>query len=127
MASCSTQLISVELTNPESNKTYTITVTEREFERLQTDATFASLKLEEAENLEYARFISETDAEEPEGSESDLNGSIEESMRNPSEDSAFKWPHEAILLLLDEYEKRQNDFNSGRISKKNCGWTLVLN
>ncbi|KAK9876213.1 hypothetical protein WA026_012514, partial [Henosepilachna vigintioctopunctata] len=39
-------------------------------------------------------------------------------MRNPSEDSAFKWPHEAILLLLDEYEKRQNDFNSGRISKK---------
>ncbi|KAK9877924.1 hypothetical protein WA026_020147 [Henosepilachna vigintioctopunctata] len=118
MASCSTQLISVELTNPESNKTYTITVTEREFERLQTDATFASLKLEEAENLEYARFISETDAEEPEGSESDLNGSIEESMRNPSEDSAFKWPHEAILLLLDEYEKRQNDFNSGRISKK---------
>ncbi|KAK9891726.1 hypothetical protein WA026_016522 [Henosepilachna vigintioctopunctata] len=67
MASCSTQLISVELTNPESNKTYTITVTEREFERLQT---------------------------------------------------AFKWPHEAILLLLDEYEKRQNDFNSGRISKK---------
>ncbi|KAK9881388.1 hypothetical protein WA026_016278 [Henosepilachna vigintioctopunctata] len=177
MASCSTQLISVELTNPESNKTYTITVTEREFERLQTDATFASLKLEEAENLEYARFISETDAEEPEGSESNLNGSIDESMRNPSEDSgeferlqtdatfaslkleeaenleyarfisetdaeehegsesnlngsidesmrnpsedsAFKWPHEAILLLLDEYEKRQNDFNSGRISKK---------
>ncbi|KAK0167676.1 hypothetical protein PV328_012438, partial [Microctonus aethiopoides] len=30
----------------------------------------------------------------------------------------FKWPHEAILLLIDEYEKRQHDFISGKISQK---------
>ncbi|XP_026475511.1 uncharacterized protein LOC113380515 [Ctenocephalides felis] len=43
----------------------------------------------------------ETDAEEPEGSKSHLNG-------------AFKWTHEAILLLL-EYQKRQIDFNENGI------------
>ncbi|XP_026476419.1 trihelix transcription factor GTL1-like [Ctenocephalides felis] len=39
-------------------------------------------------------------------------------MRIESEESAFKWPHEAILLLLDEYEKRQMNFISGKMSQK---------
>ncbi|XP_074115930.1 uncharacterized protein LOC141538395 isoform X2 [Cotesia typhae] len=104
MASSRTQLFSIELTDPESHKTYTITVTDDELERLETDATFASFKLQEAKDLEYAQFISETDAEEVEGSESNLNGdgSIDLPVRSPSEDSAFKWPRDAILLLLDE-------------------------
>lgn len=38
----------------------------------------------------------------------------------------FKWPHEAILLLLEEYNLRQNDFVTGKTSQKksmvfNCG------
>lgn len=33
--------------------------------------------------------------------------------------AAFKWPHEAILLLIDEYQKRSTDFISGKISQKN--------
>lgn len=32
--------------------------------------------------------------------------------------AAFEWPHEAILLLIDEYEKRQYDFISEKISQK---------
>ncbi|XP_044732246.1 uncharacterized protein LOC123295095 [Chrysoperla carnea] len=122
MASSKPKLF-VELTDPENNKIYTIIVTDREYERLQTDETFANFKLQEAKeskDLQYAQFISETDTEEPEGSETNVNGdgSIDESVRSPSEDSAFKWPHEAILLLLDENQKRKIDFNSGKISQK---------
>lgn len=32
--------------------------------------------------------------------------------------TAFKWPHEATLLLIDEYQKRQTDFSSGKFSQK---------
>lgn len=38
--------------------------------------------------------------------------------------TVFKWPHEAILLLLEEYALRQNDFTSGKMSQKKI-WALI--
>lgn len=39
---------------------------------------------------------------------------------------AFKWPHEAILLLVEEYRKRADDFCSGKVSQKKT-WQAVSN
>lgn len=36
----------------------------------------------------------------------------------------FKWPHEAILLLIEEYNLRQEDFTSGKMSQKKI-WSLI--
>ncbi|XP_071581407.1 uncharacterized protein, partial [Temnothorax nylanderi] len=36
----------------------------------------------------------------------------------------FKWPHEAIFLLIEEYNLRQNDFHSGKMSQKKV-WSLI--
>lgn len=38
--------------------------------------------------------------------------------------TVFKWPHEAILLLLEEYTLRQNDFVTGKTSQKKI-WSLI--
>lgn len=43
-----------------------------------------------------------------------LNGNEEIS----NESGAFKWPNEAILLLIEEYRKRADDFCSGKVSQK---------
>lgn len=37
---------------------------------------------------------------------------------NNETDNVFKWPREAILLLIEEYRKRTDDFYSGRISQQ---------
>lgn len=31
---------------------------------------------------------------------------------------AFKWPHDAVLLLIEEYRIRAEDFSSGKVSQK---------
>ncbi|XP_024874860.1 uncharacterized protein LOC112456499, partial [Temnothorax curvispinosus] len=45
---------------------------------------------------------------------------VHEKLHNTSNEEigGFKWPHEAILLLIEEYNIRQNDFVSGRMSHK---------
>ncbi|KAK0071162.1 hypothetical protein PV326_001597, partial [Microctonus aethiopoides] len=68
---------------------------------------------------EYMLFMDEKDSENFEAEHNLFgDGIIDESTKNKIEDSAFKWPHEAVLLLIDEYEKRQHDFISGKISQK---------
>lgn len=37
---------------------------------------------------------------------------------------AFKWPHDAILLLIEEYRVRQNDFFSGKMSQKKIWFSI---
>ncbi|XP_026821906.1 trihelix transcription factor ASIL1-like [Rhopalosiphum maidis] len=37
---------------------------------------------------------------------------------------AFKWPNEAILLLIEEYQKRSDDFCSGKVSQKKT-WQAI--
>jgi len=36
----------------------------------------------------------------------------------------YKWPHEAILLLIEEYRTRRDDFHSGKISQKKV-WDAI--
>ncbi|KAH0563771.1 hypothetical protein KQX54_006233 [Cotesia glomerata] len=123
MASSLPKLFSINLNDPESGKTYTISVTSDEIKRLETDVNFSSLKLSEAKDLEYAEFLSEHDSYT--GEALDPNLTFDENPEDPeelnkstTEDSAFKWAHEAILLLLDEYQKEQSSFSSGKISQK---------
>ncbi|KYN06227.1 PREDICTED: uncharacterized protein LOC108783174 [Cyphomyrmex costatus] len=50
----------------------------------------------------------------------------EESVHNDHSDNvgAFKWSHEATLLLIEEYNLRQQDFTSGIMSQKKL-WSLI--
>jgi len=41
-----------------------------------------------------------------------------------SSEHLFKWPHEAILLLIEEYRKFSSNFYSGRLSHKKI-WQLI--
>ncbi|XP_074102732.1 uncharacterized protein LOC141529888 [Cotesia typhae] len=120
MANLLPKLFSVNLTNSESNRSYTISVTADKAKRLERDVAFATLKLEEAKNLEYAELISEQDVETVEALDPGLNFDeiVDESPKSINEDSVFKWPHEAILMLLDEYRKEQSYLTSGKISQK---------
>ncbi|XP_074114033.1 uncharacterized protein LOC141537097 [Cotesia typhae] len=120
MANLLPKLFSVNLTDSESNRSYTISVTADEAKRLERDVAFTTLKLEEAKNLEYAELISEQDVETVEALDPGLNFDeiVDESPKSTNEDSVFKWPHEAILMLLDEYRKEQSDLTSGKISQK---------
>lgn len=43
---------------------------------------------------------------------------MEQNINNETDNNVFKWPREAILLLIEKYRKRTDDFYSGRISKK---------
>lgn len=36
----------------------------------------------------------------------------------------FKWPHDAVLLLIEEYRVRQNDFSAVKMSHKKI-WGLI--
>uniref|UniRef100_A0A2S2P8L4 Myb/SANT-like DNA-binding domain-containing protein n=1 Tax=Schizaphis graminum TaxID=13262 RepID=A0A2S2P8L4_SCHGA len=81
---------------------------------------FANKMLNKAK---YTRFMEEVNAEE--SSEPNVSVSVGQNETLPMEqninietDNVFKWPHEAILLLIEEYRKRTDDFYSGRISQK---------
>lgn len=41
--------------------------------------------------------------------------------------NCFKWCHEAILLLIEEYRNRADDFISGKVSQKKYGKQLARN
>lgn len=77
------------------------------------DKVFANQKLEEAK---YAAAI-ESDKE---------NSSVARLQSNEScsDNVIYKWSHEAILLLIEEYRIRKDDFNSGKISQKKV-WDTI--
>lgn len=84
------------------------------------DTAFGEKMLKKAK---YRRFVEEFVADETsEPNESVSVDQNEISMINnintETENNIFKWPHEAILLLVEEYRKRAEDFYSGRISQK---------
>jgi len=60
-----------------------------------------------------------------ENNEDDLLSTFSNIVENSNESSgAFKWPNEAILLLIEEYRKRADDFCSGKVSQKRT-WQAV--
>lgn len=55
----------------------------------------------------------------------DLLSTFNNIEENSNESSgAFKWPNEAILLLVEEYRTRADDFCSGKVSQKRT-WQAV--
>ncbi|XP_018314141.1 uncharacterized protein [Mycetomoellerius zeteki] len=83
------------LKHAEDNEVYTILLTEEEAKCLGADNS-----------------ISEISHAEPLHSDHTDNVGV------------FKWPHEAILLLIEEYNLRQEDFTSGKMSQKKI-WSLI--
>ncbi|KAL4154228.1 hypothetical protein QTP88_002055 [Uroleucon formosanum] len=60
-----------------------------------------------------------------ENDEDDLLSTVNNIEENSNESNgAFKWPNEAILLLIEEYWKRADDFCSGNVSQKRT-WQAV--
>jgi len=82
---------------------------------------FANKMLNKAK---YMRFMEDVTAEESSvlnKKESFVQNEtlpMEQNINNETDNNVFKWPHEAILLLIEEYRKRTYDFYSGRISQK---------
>ncbi|KAH0546722.1 hypothetical protein KQX54_014220 [Cotesia glomerata] len=93
---------------------------------------FASKKLEEAKSFEYAKQISDENPESVEALDGEMDFD-EFNEVNASggpdnctvEDSVFKWPHEAILMLIEEYRTNENNFTTGKISQKKLWKNLM--
>ncbi|KYM75376.1 hypothetical protein ALC53_14072 [Atta colombica] len=83
------------LKNIENDEIYTILLTEEEAKCLGADKSISEIN--HAESLH-----------------SDHSDNI----------GVFKWPHKAILLLIEEYNLRQEDFINGKMSHKKI-WSLI--
>ncbi|XP_043285124.1 uncharacterized protein [Venturia canescens] len=55
---------------------------------------------------------------------SDVDEAIADEHQNETEE--IEWPHEATLLLLEEYREREDDFETGQISEENM-WRDISN
>ncbi|CAI6374779.1 unnamed protein product [Macrosiphum euphorbiae] len=51
-------------------------------------------------------------------SQNNYSGTVQEEQTAEVDVNVFKWPHEAILLLIEEYRKTADNFCSGKISQK---------
>ncbi|XP_011067854.1 PREDICTED: trihelix transcription factor GT-2-like isoform X1 [Acromyrmex echinatior] len=83
------------LKNIENDEIYTILLTEEEAKCLGADNSISEIN--HAESLH-----------------SDHSDNV----------GVFKWPHKAILLLIEEYNLRQEDFINGKMSHKKI-WSLI--
>lgn len=94
------------------------------------DVAFGEKMLKKAK---YRRFVEEFVADEGVSVDQNETVSIDQNetvsvdqneisminnINTETENNVFKWPHEAILLLVEEFRKRTDDFYSGRISQK---------
>lgn len=59
-----------------------------------------------------------------ENEKENLSVAILQSNESYSDNVIYKWSHEAILLLIEEYRIRRDDFNSGKISQKKV-WDAI--
>lgn len=82
-----------------------------------SDSDFADQKLEEAKHAAL-----EEENEKENSSVAILQSNNE--FHSLSDNVIFKWPHEAILLLIEEYNIRKDDFNSGKTSQKKI-WDAI--
>ena len=82
-----------------------------------SDLVFASQKLEEAKHA----------AASIENEKENSSVAILQSNESFSDNAIYKWSHEVILFLIEEYRIRKNDFNSSKISQKKFGMQLAKN
>ncbi|XP_043282615.1 uncharacterized protein [Venturia canescens] len=114
--------ISVTLQDAETGKQYTIFVTKDESQRINTDLNFASLKLQEAIAMHYDLDAVENDYQE--NMEILDESGHDQSTPACAEFGVFKWPHDAILLLIEEYRSQEDNFKSGKTSQKKI-WAAI--
>lgn len=82
---------------------------------------FANKMLNKAK---YIRFMEEISAEESFAPNESVSVGqnetlpMEQNINIETDNNVFKWPHEAILLLIEEYRKRTDNFYSGHIFQK---------
>nr|XP_012233087.1 PREDICTED: uncharacterized protein LOC105678374 [Linepithema humile] len=104
------QGVLVTLEDINTGLVYTTRLSPKDAHRVETDTVFASevlsvLKKSQGESSSSSSMISTA---------STLDAEIPES----EPDSVFKWSHQAVLLLIEEYRKREEDVISGKISQK---------
>jgi len=85
------------------------------------DIAFGEKMLKKAK---YRRFFEEIVADETVSVDQNEISMIN-NINTETENNVFKWPHEAILLLVEEFRKRTDDFYSGRISQKKKNWQNI--
>ncbi|KAF5281932.1 hypothetical protein FQR65_LT14458 [Abscondita terminalis] len=92
----------VNLQDAETNKIYSVLVTAEEAIRLENDNSFTNTGATKENSPTAGNW------QIPEGDETGV----------------FKWPHEAILFLMEEYRHRTSDFTTGKMSQKKV-WACI--
>ncbi|XP_011860030.1 PREDICTED: uncharacterized protein LOC105557398 isoform X2 [Vollenhovia emeryi] len=103
--------ILVSLQDADTGVIYKTHLSTKDAQRVRTDIVFASKILEKLKD---------------DKTESDPLNVETSDAENSAPDSFFKWSHQAVLLLIEEYRKREKDTTSGKISQKRL-WESISN
>ncbi|KYN18885.1 hypothetical protein ALC57_08791 [Trachymyrmex cornetzi] len=126
----------ITLKDIDSNKTYTTLVSPKDAHRVKTDIVFASqllsaLKRSQGESNLLNSIQEESSSSNSIQGESSSSNSMalmastsNAEIPESEQDSVFKWPHRAVLLLIEEYRKREEDITSGKMSQRRA-WNSI--
>ncbi|XP_077259206.1 uncharacterized protein LOC143895747 [Temnothorax americanus] len=112
----------IKLYDPETDNTYILEVNEEEAERANDDLVFATQLLKQRLR-DQTQSIAETTCSSNSTCH-DREEKMQESSDNSEEKDGFRWPHEAVLLLLEVFKERETKLTSGKISVKKF-WDMV--
>ncbi|XP_024871873.1 uncharacterized protein LOC112454607 [Temnothorax curvispinosus] len=104
-------LVKLNLKDLDTGITYTTYLSSKDVKRVETDIVYASKVLEDLKTSKGA--TSSSGLMVP----TTLSPNVA-SEQNAEQDSAFKWSHQAILLFIEEFRKREEDTKSGKISQR---------
>ncbi|XP_036139703.1 uncharacterized protein LOC118644692 isoform X2 [Monomorium pharaonis] len=113
-----------------SQHTYILEVSNEVFTKANADPLYATRLLQEKlnttnivdESASTSSSINSTDY----GSAEEKTQQVSLEKTNFDEKDGFRWPHEAILLLLEIYKDQENKITSGKMSVKKF-WNMVTN
>ncbi|XP_024871122.1 uncharacterized protein LOC112454126 [Temnothorax curvispinosus] len=112
----------IKLYDPETDNTYILEVNEEEAERANDDLVFATQLLKQRLR-DQTQSIAETTCSSNSTCH-DREEKMQESSDNSEEKDGFRWPHEAVLLLLEVFKERETKLTSGKMSVKKF-WDMV--
>ncbi|XP_018307242.1 uncharacterized protein, partial [Mycetomoellerius zeteki] len=116
-----------------SGNTYILEVSEEEFTKANKDMLFATRLLQkklasQPQTVnEPVQTVHELEASTSSCDDNNIHTSTDnktQQLSDVEEKDSFRWPHEAILLLLTIYKEHENKMTSGKISVKKF-WNVV--
>ncbi|XP_039308707.1 uncharacterized protein LOC120358453 isoform X2 [Solenopsis invicta] len=105
--------VDISLQDPETNQVYTIKVSSADVVRAQNDA-FQHVLPGPSSSPSNNGFTNEKICD----TEVDAVDSYDQNMNEESVGENFRWSHEAVLLLIDEYTTREKSMSTGKMSHK---------